>query len=45
MTVELTKEELQIIINALGSASPTSKELEVVQFKLYHRLFFKLNEK
>ncbi len=45
MTIEVTKEELQIIINALGSASPVSKELEIVQFKLYHKLFFKLNEK
>lgn len=45
MNIELEKEEIQIIVHALGSAAPVNKELEAVQFKLYHKLLFKLNEK
>lgn len=44
MTIELSKEELDIIVFALASTQPINKELEIIQFKLYHRLLFKLNE-
>ncbi len=43
ITVELTSNEMRIIINALGSKSPESKEDEAIQFRLYHTLVFKLN--
>jgi hypothetical protein len=43
VAIEFTKKEIEILINAAGSASP-SMENEVVQFKLYHKLLFKLNE-
>lgn len=42
-SVEFTKEELRILVTAVGSASP-SKNDEILQFKLYHKLLFKLNE-
>ncbi len=41
--VELNSNEMRIIINALGSKSPESKEDEAIQFRLYHTLVFKLN--
>jgi len=41
--VEFTKLELQILVNAVGSASPSIND-ETAQFKLYHKLLFKLNE-
>jgi len=44
ISVELTKYELEVLIAAIGSANPVNKETEVVQFKLYHKLLFKLNE-
>ena len=43
VAIEFNRKELEILINATGSASP-SIENEVVQFKLYHKLLFKLNE-
>ncbi len=42
--LELDEIDLSIIIAALSSAQPISKELEIYQFKLYHHLLFKLNE-
>jgi hypothetical protein len=44
LLVAFKKEELEIIIHALSSAQPLNKELEVIQFKLYHRMRFNLNE-
>lgn len=41
--IEFTREELQVLITATGSASP-SKADEIIQFKLYHKLVFKFNE-
>lgn len=43
LSVELNKSELFLIVQALGQGQPPP-ELEVVQFKLYHRLKFKLTE-
>jgi len=43
ITVELSKLELQVLVNAVGSSSPVI-ENEIIQFKLYHKLLFKLNE-
>jgi hypothetical protein len=41
--IEFTKDELKILINAVGSSSPILED-EIIQFKLYHKLLFKLNE-
>jgi len=43
--IELDEIELTIIVTALANAQPISKELEIHQFKLYHKLLFKLKEK
>lgn len=42
--IQLSKLELQILIYSLGNSQPVSKELEVEQFKLYHKLLFRFNE-
>jgi hypothetical protein len=41
--VDFTKRELEILVKAAGSASPNLED-EATQFKLYHKLLFKLNE-
>jgi len=43
VTIEFTKEELEVLVKATGSAAPTVNT-EVIQFKLYHKLLFRLNE-
>jgi hypothetical protein len=43
--ISLNEIELSIIITALSSAQPINKELEITQYKLYHKLLFKLKEK
>lgn len=43
INIELTKQELEVLVKATGSAAPTIND-EVIQFKLYHKLLFKLNE-
>lgn len=43
VSVDISLIELQILINALGGSQPVNKELEVIQFKLYHRLLFTYN--
>lgn len=44
INIELSKQELEILINAVGSSQPINKDFEILQFKLYHKLLFKLNE-
>ena len=44
LPIELSKEELEIIVYALSSTQPINRELEVLAFKLYHKLLFKLND-
>jgi len=44
VSISLSKEELSIITYALASSLPFNKEQEVIQFKLYHRLLFKMND-
>ena len=43
VSIPFTKKELEVLIHAVGSAAPIIED-EVVQFKLYHKLVFKLNE-
>ena len=42
--LDFSIEELEVLINAIRSSNPTDKDHEVIQFKLYHKLLFKLNE-
>jgi len=44
IVVEFSVKELEILIHALGTANPTDKDFEVMQFRLYHKILFKLNE-
>jgi hypothetical protein len=44
LPVELNKQELEVLINAVGSAQPINKDYEIIQFKLYHKLIFRLND-
>jgi hypothetical protein len=43
IVVELNKFELKVLLNAVGNASPILED-EIILFKLYHKLLFKLNE-
>jgi hypothetical protein len=44
LPIEMSKEELEIVIYALASTSPINKSLESLQYLLYHRLNNKLKD-
>jgi hypothetical protein len=42
--ISLTRAELQVLVYAIASSQPLTKELEEIQYRLYHRLLQKLND-
>ena len=44
LPIEMSKEELEIVIFALASTGPINKSLESLQYLLYHRLNNKLKD-